>query len=104
MSNQFRQGDVFLMRVSSLPIGATKEKVTDGDIILAHGEVTGHAHRVSAVHASTYKWQSDRLIEISKATDLTHEEHGALKLTPGIYKIVIQREYSPGFLSQVVSD
>lgn len=102
MSNQIRQGDVFLIRVSSLPPGATREKAADSDIVLAHGEATGHAHRVSAAHASMYAWQGDRLIEVKKDTDLTHEEHGALRLSPGIYKVVIQREYSPGFFSQIV--
>jgi len=95
MSNQLRQGDVFLLRVASLPVGATKAKLKGPDIVLAYGEVTGHSHRLSADYASMYKWAGDRLIEVTQPTELLHEEHATIKLAPGIYKVVIQREYSP---------
>lgn len=41
---QYRQGDVLIERVASLPSNLTKQKPEAGRIILAHGEVTGHAH------------------------------------------------------------
>jgi hypothetical protein len=40
---QFRQGDIFFQEVSKLPKNLLKKK----DPIIAHGEVTGHSHRVS---------------------------------------------------------
>lgn len=40
----FRQGDVAIESISSLPAGLRKAPLEDGQVILAHGEVTGHAH------------------------------------------------------------
>src|SRR5574337_1804601 len=43
---QIRQGDVQLQPVAKLPEGC-KELPPEGDrIVLAHGEVTGHAHAI----------------------------------------------------------
>lgn len=40
----YRQGDVAIERISSLPAKLTKVARENGRVILAHGEVTGHAH------------------------------------------------------------
>jgi len=45
MEKIVRQGDVMLYKVTELPKGAVAVEVK-GDVILAHGEVTGHAHRI----------------------------------------------------------
>ncbi|CAN5240321.1 hypothetical protein BH10CYA1_BH10CYA1_08890 [soil metagenome] len=100
--NQARQGDVFLLRVNSVPLGASAHVTTDQNIILAHGEVTGHAHRVNAAQAQIYTLLGQRFLKVSETTKLFHEEHGAIELTPGCYKVVIQREYAPNAFQQVV--
>jgi hypothetical protein len=41
---QYRQGDVMIERVPSLPTGLKKVARENGRVILAHGDVTGHAH------------------------------------------------------------
>src|SRR3990167_910501 len=41
-----RQGDVYLAVVDELPKGATKVVLPKGRIVLAYGEVTGHAHAI----------------------------------------------------------
>ncbi len=51
-----RQGDVLLRRIGDkAPDGFDKakkrEREKNGDKILAHGEVTGHAHRVKSLQA-----------------------------------------------------
>lgn len=43
-SPHYRQGDVAIERVGSLPAKLTKVARENGRVILAHGEVTGHAH------------------------------------------------------------
>ena len=43
---KFRQGDVGLIPVASLPDGAKKVPRDKGRIVLAYGEVTGHAHAI----------------------------------------------------------
>lgn len=93
-NEHYRQGDVLLVRVDSLPKGCKAEQ-NDKDIVLAWGETTGHSHRISTAYATAYAWQGDRLIEIRKPSDLVHEEHHSIRLVPGIYKLVQQREYTP---------
>jgi hypothetical protein len=92
---QYRQGDVLLVRVASLPCEAKPEPASDQSVILAYGEVTGHAHRLSSQGVTLYSFNDDRLLEVRQPSDLTHEEHAPLKIEPGIYKVVRQREYTP---------
>lgn len=47
-----RQGDVLLTPVSSLPAGCTEVPHDKGRIVLAYGEVTGHAHAIADYHAA----------------------------------------------------
>lgn len=42
----FRQGDVLIRPVASIPDGLKKVPLDKGRVILAYGEVTGHAHAV----------------------------------------------------------
>jgi hypothetical protein len=89
----YRHGDVLLARVPQLPRRAT----TKPGVILARGEVTGHSHRIlEANHAQMYSFESDTYLEIRapKAT-LVHEEHRAITLKQGVYKVWMQREYRP---------
>jgi hypothetical protein len=99
---QLRQGDVLLVKVKArTPKGrAVNEK---GRIILAHGEVTGHAHEVMAADtevagpAAQFFEEPDgtRFLFVERACVLTHQEHGAIALAPGCYEVVRQREYTP---------
>lgn len=102
MNKHYRQGDVLLVKVDCVPNDAEAEKIADKQIVLAHGEVTGHSHRISAEHASAYQWEGDRLIKVQEPTDLVHEEHSSINLDPGVYKVVIQREYTPSAIRKVV--
>lgn len=91
-SVQFRQGDVFLIKVAELPAEA-KDITPEGDIILAYGEQTGHCHRIATGTASLYEWKGDQLVQVKEPTFLTHEEHSKIALEPGIYKRILQKEY-----------
>lgn len=95
----YRQGDVLLQRVASLParcqerLGAT----------LAHGEVTGHSHRFQPSDNVQLWEQGNRLfLEIKAASaTLVHEEHRSLQLPQGIYHVWKQREYRPSAYVEV---
>lgn len=50
---QLRQGDVQIQQVAKLPAGCKEVPSEGGRIVLAHGEVTGHAHAI-------YDWRSAR--------------------------------------------
>ena len=118
---QIRQGDVLLQQVDTLPQGCT-ELPPDGDrIVLAHGEVTGHAHAIydhlmhaghaeasaaditkSAIAQAQAKARlfvaqgGDRYLVVTDAVNLRHEEHTSHVLEPGIYHLPSQVEYTPG--------
>ena len=68
------------------------EKVKGG--ILAEGEATGHAHRVSSAGAEVYDLGDGVLVlkAIETAT-VVHEEHGTITVPPGLYSREIVREY-----------
>ena len=96
----WRQGDVLLIRVDKIPEGLTKAK----DLVLAHGEVTGHAHRILS-RKGVARWVAERLqyLEITRPKALLkHEEHATVELPAGKYEVLIQVEYSPGALRSVV--
>lgn len=97
----FRQGDVLLMRIDSIPADAVP-CVVKGDVILAWGEVTGHAHRIAPESVKPFAkggiWSptAERYIRaLEGGANLTHEEHSTIALPAGNYRVVQQREYHP---------
>ena len=95
----YRQGDVLII---ARDVPDTAQPVTrDGDVILAHGEVTGHAHRIASSAVREWSAGAERFIQALETVALTHEEHSTVTLPPGAYQIVIQSEYSPGALRNV---
>lgn len=97
-TNQFRQGDVLIERVSKLPTTATKQK---GRVILAHGEVTGHAHEIDLDAAEAWKDGEQLYVKVKKNVPVTHQEHDPIPRFPGVDKITRQREYSPEAIRNV---
>lgn len=90
---QYRHGDVLLERIDTLPGDKRKLQHT----ILAHGEVTGHCHRIQGNDvASLYESSGELFLEVkAPSADLVHEEHNTISLTQGFYRVWRQREYSP---------
>jgi len=122
MSKQFtiRQGDVALVLVSALPAGCTPIPLDKGRIVLAYGEVTGHAHAIAdhierefapgaaaeiteaaIARAKARLWKApdgSRYLEVSETVHLGHEEHSTHLIPPGVYNLPQQVEYSPAVL------
>lgn len=99
----YRQGDVLVVRIDSIPSGASAEE-SKGRIVLAYGEVTGHAHAIDARDAQSFRTkapvpvfdaQAERFLRVQVEALLRHEEHDAIKLPAGDYAVIQQREYSP---------
>lgn len=104
--NLYRQGDVLLKQMARLPVGAILVDNADR-IVLAHGEVTGHAHTVDAAAGEEFTLAEAagvvrRFLKVVGDATVTHEEHAAIPLPPGIYEMVQQREYSPEAIRNVV--
>ena len=100
----YRQGDVLVHRVASLPANAHPVANSDDRIVLAFGEVTGHAHAISTRFATMYVAQGERYLDVKAGAKLVHEEHATIELPEGIYKVVQQREYVPQSAPRDVAD
>ena len=95
-----RQGDVMLVRIDKLPEGLKPVK----DNIIAHGEVTGHCHRVPVDSGAAVLEapNGDKFVDGSKSDfPLVHDEHGPHQYEKGTYQVVRQREYTPAAPVQV---
>lgn len=102
-----RQGDVLLVEVDELPEGTTIVPRDNGRLVLAYGEVTGHAHVVDAPPAEatllTTK-ENARFLQLVSAAPLVHEEHATIELAPGVYRQVPQEEWSDSMEPRRVVD
>lgn len=90
-----RQGDVLLLSVDALPPGAV-DATPAGDVILAYGEVTGHAHRIAqtvdAPQVRVWSAGAERFLQVVARATLTHEEHAAVVLDRPLYRQIHQVE------------
>ena len=107
----------------------TKDLREDDRIILAHGEVTGHAHEVvlddlniSELPPAEFFEEPDgrRVLLVTRPCVLRHQEHDPIRLDPvvpqllrqgdvllrpmgpGAWEVIRQREYSPEAIRPVL--
>ena len=96
MSGIYRQGDILLVRVDEKAEG--KDISEDGRLILAHGEATGHAHEVVTAAPGTAKLiesvNGNRYLCLAGPATVQHQEHGAITVEPGTYRVVRQVEWT----------
>lgn len=85
-----------LTPIARVPKGAVE---INGPIILALGEVTGHAHTIRLPDSERHKvryWtaEGERFLQILERIEipLSHEEHGPIVIEPGIGKQGFQVE------------
>ncbi len=94
---QIRQGDVLLVATEKTPpVGA---RVTQR-VVMAEGEITGHAHVLTANQIYDWSENGQRYVQIvgDEMGVLFHEDHDpkpAAVLAPNVtYRIVPQQEWS----------
>jgi len=105
----YRQGDVLIVGVDEIPVDAEPmEPEEDGAATLALGEATGHSHRVHGDvrmfrrAADAELVQLPRFLQVRGAPAvLLHQEHDQIAIPPGNYRVIQQREYSPGEIRRV---
>ena len=108
----YRQGDVLIQRENDLQIGSATEVMADahGRLVLAEGEVTGHSHAIlERPGIALYNLAGgDKALVIDPAriygeggVVVAHEEHAAIMLPPGRYRVTRQREYTPHAIRRV---
>lgn len=99
MSIQYRQGDVLLIKLAEAEakaLGLARQVwPTNGRAVLAFGEATGHTHSVDGADAALDERRAERYLAVWAPTELTHEEHAPIRLDPGFYRVVRQREFVP---------
>jgi len=103
----YRQGDVLVVPVAAdkVPAGlipAPRDR--GGRMVLAYGEATGHAHVVTGEGLSLLCLPDDleaMFLHVRVYGRISHEEHGAIPLPAGYYRVVRQREYVPGSVRPV---
>ncbi|MBD1865048.1 MULTISPECIES: hypothetical protein [Trichocoleus] len=96
----YRHGDVLLRRIASLPVGTQRRE----GATLAEGELTGHSHRLQEANAVQLWVQGHNLfLEVKEpSATLVHEEHQAIELPQGLYRVWRQREYRPDAYIEVM--
>lgn len=99
----FRQGDVALIPVEKLPEGEGKKVDRDnGRLILAYGEVTGHAHAIVDDRASLVEKFGTTYLVAPEKVEVRHDEHATIDLPAGVYEVRHQREYHPEAVRNVM--
>ncbi|SEO56294.1 hypothetical protein SAMN04487843_102173 [Methylobacterium sp. ap11] len=89
----WRQGDIFIQAIPALPPEASGRPLPH--TVLAHGEITGHSHRV-ADPAALFAGDGCFYLDVpADGTRVVHDEHGTITLDRGTYRVWRQREYTP---------
>lgn len=98
----YRQGDVLLVEQSIprswLPVRLSKVARDTGRLVLAYGEVTGHAHVIDAPESeATLLSDKDnaRFLKLVADAPLVHEEHDTISIPAGTYRVVQQEQFVP---------
>lgn len=120
VAGQYRQGDVLIQKAKGPPAAAEERKWWIGELILAQGEATGHHHKLELPRgvlafaesgsegletmpdpADWWKSGDDQFVSVPNPAQVTHQEHATIALDPGMYRVRIQREYSPQEIRRV---
>jgi hypothetical protein len=95
IKNQCRQGDVLVNRIPAVPKDAAPKDPDPRGVVLAEGEVTGHAHRIADPGVCSLRQEGGHdIVTIDVSGLLIHEEHGAHEISGGVFESRIQREYA----------
>ena len=104
----YRQGDILIVPIdAATPLGAPVQRER-GSVVLAHGEATGHRHRIPSRHACLHERSgvpapTERILHARRLVRLLHEEHDTIEIPAGMYRVIRQVEYTPEAI-RVVAD
>lgn len=112
--NTVRQGDMLLIQVDAAPEGYEHRPAKRA--IIGYGEVTGHHHVLNDVEwivdADTTPADLEAFAQGTKTmpvfivatddTELVHDEHATIKVVPGVWRVLRQKEYRPDAIRSVL--
>jgi hypothetical protein len=107
MTRQYRQGDVLLCAIDEIPVRATAIPSTGDRVVVATGELSGHAHVFPAREARLFRDEASGRAFVAIAEGgaaLVHEEHTLIRVPEGQYELRRQREYTPQRRPRYVAD
>lgn len=89
------QGDIpFFPFVGQIKGTLTKHT---GSVVLALGEKTGHKHVITVANPNDMEaWkqlEGGWIISLKTKAQVTHNQHGAIIIAPGLYRVGQEREY-----------
>lgn len=102
-----RQGDILVVQTTDQVPADAKPRPRDdsGRVVLAYGEVTGHAHAIldPDVELLSIGDEVEMWLKVNRkeGATLVHEEHASIHLPQGIHRVVRQREYTPEAVRRV---
>lgn len=100
------QGDIMFVRINRLPAMAKKIHAEKGQYIVAHSENGGH-HIIAECPSVQYFTTDNPMVSYLQVVEATDEAevliehlrsfdtHESIVISPGIYEIRRQREYTP---------
>ncbi|GAA1008828.1 hypothetical protein Aple_080890 [Acrocarpospora pleiomorpha] len=105
----FRQGDILIMPVDGESVPEQLQAASRdarGRLVLALGEATGHAHAIPGPGTLLLGRDSGvpEFLHLPEGGRLVHEEHAAISLPKGWFRVVRQWEYVPGSYRRYVAD
>ena len=113
MKELYAQGDLLIERVNYTCAGSAPP-ATDCSVVLAEGELTGHHHtafgRIAFFRDDALARDIPRGLYIghmkidAHTARVVHEEHAAIDLLTGTYRVRRQRELDPEDAVRIVRD
>jgi hypothetical protein len=109
----FRQGDVLIERIATgtVPSKGDPRRRDNGRVILAYGEVTGHAHAIdtladpdAAIFDDPSATDGSFYLRLANDSGVMHEEHARIDLPAGEYRVTRQREWTDADEPRTVAD
>jgi len=97
-SKLIQQGDVLIFTNATLPADAKAVQPVHGRVVLAEGEVTGHAHVADLMRfpgTALFESPSGRFLQALTDIEIVHEEHKTVRVPKGIHQIRIVKEVDP---------
>ncbi|MGH8718519.1 MAG: hypothetical protein ACREV0_06190 [Burkholderiales bacterium] len=85
----YRQGNVLLIKVRRLPMGAKEEKCNSDRVDVCDGKA------LPAKCARVWSSGTERFIQVVKQTTLTDEKHAPVMLDSGVYRVVPRGQHAP---------
>lgn len=89
----WRHGDVLIATSERIPSGARRRP----GAVLAYGEITGHSHHFQD-SAAIELWEHAGTLFVNvlaETATVVHEEHRPITIPRGLYRVWMQREYTP---------